>query len=99
MEKQSKKVEKATDENVQETKVNIPKPFSRKTRILIVIFALVVFLVAMFFNLKGEYLKYQEIGETYTQVLDKKVENSLSIFGISFIILFVIIFIINILNK
>ena len=53
MEKQSKKVEKATDENVQEVKVNIPKPFSRKTRILIVIFALVVFLVAMFFNLKG----------------------------------------------
>lgn len=99
MEKQSKQVENATNENVQEMKVNIPKPFSRKTRILIVIFALVIFLVAMFFNLKGEYLKYQEIGETYTQVLDKKVENSLSIFGFSFIILFVMIFIINKLNK
>ena len=52
-------------ENKEQTSTvnNNLKTFSRRARILIVLAAIVVFALMMFINLKGEYLKYAEIGE------------------------------------
>ena len=53
----------------------ILKTFSRRARVLIVLAAIVVFALMMFINLKGEYLKYAEIGEKFVSVFEAKVKN------------------------
>ena len=84
------------EENVQNSK---PKVFSRKARIIVVILAFIIFASGLFISLKGEYLKYQEIGENYIKVFSEKVENNYKVFGVSFILIFISIFIINKINK
>ena len=88
-------------ENKEQTSTvnNNLKTFSRRARILIVLAAIVVFALMMFINLKGEYLKYAEIGEKFVSVFEAKVKNEYNVFCISFILIFISIFITNKINK
>ena len=72
-------------ENKEQTSTvnNNLKTFSRRARILIVLAAIVVFALMMFINLKGEYLKYAEIGEKFVSVFEAKVKNEYNVFCIS----------------
>ena len=75
------------------------KTFSRKARILIVIATIAIFALVMFLNLKGSYLRYEEIGEQYISVFETNLRNDVNVFCVSFVLIFIAIFITNKLNK
>ena len=85
------KVEVKTKEN-SSTEKNVIT-FSRKVRILIVIATVAIFALIMFFNIKGAYLRYEEIGEKYISVLETNLRNDFNFFIVSFIVIFISIFI------
>ena len=91
------KVEVKTKEN-SSTEKNVIT-FSRKVRILIVIATVAIFALIMFFNIKGAYLRYEEIGEKYISVLETNLRNDFNFFIVSFIVIFISIFITNKMNK
>lgn len=75
------------------------KPFSKRARVLVVFAAIIIFALVMFVNLRGDYLRYEEIGENYISVFEAKVKNEYTVFSVSFVLIFIAVYITNKLNK
>ena len=66
-----------------------------KTRMLLVLLFLVVVAIIGYIALRGQYLELLEIGENYTSVFWQNLTYKSVAFGISFVILFIIIYLTN----
>ena len=81
------------------SKTNEKSIFSKKTRVLIVALAVLIFALLLFIGLKGQFLLYREIGEGYVEVFEKRVENKVTIFSFSFVLIYLAIYITNKVTK
>ncbi len=68
-------------------------------RILLVIFALVLFIFINVISLRGEYLSIKEIDKNYLDIFSKNLKIEYSIFAINFVIIFTLFFITNLFIK
>ena len=63
-----------------------------KTRMIIVLLFILVFAILTFINLRGTYLQYKELGENYVQVFFTNLSYKYVIFGVNFVILYLLIY-------
>ena len=68
---------------------------SKKLRRLIIIIFIAVFAIISFVYLRNEYIQYQELGENYLDVFFTNLKYKYTIFGINFIILYIMIYFTN----
>ncbi len=66
-----------------------------KTRKILVILFIVLFAIFSFINLKGSYLEYKELGENYIQIFKTNLNYKLIIFGVNFVLLYILIYLTN----
>jgi len=66
-----------------------------KTRIIIVLFFIIIFALITFINLRGTYLEYKELGENYKQAFFTTQKYKYSIFGINFVVLYFLMYFTN----
>ena len=66
-----------------------------KTRMIIVLLFILVFAILTFINLRGTYLQYKELGENYVQVFFTNLSYKYVIFGVNFVILYLLIYFTN----
>ena len=66
-----------------------------KTRKIIVLLFILVFAILTFINLRGTYLQYKELGENYVQVFFTNLSYKYVIFGVNFVILYLLIYFTN----
>ncbi|MCI8640598.1 MAG: UPF0182 family protein [Clostridia bacterium] len=66
-----------------------------KTRKILVILFIVLFAIFSFINLKGSYLEYKELGENYIQIFKTNLNYKLIIFGVNFVLLYMLIYLTN----
>ena len=84
------------DEKVETKTQTQAKPEKKsKTRMLLVLLFLVVVAIIGYIGLRGEYLELLEIGENYTSVFWQNLTYKAITFGISFVILYIIIYFTN----
>lgn len=67
----------------------------KKTRVIIVIAFIAIYLAATYISLRGQYLDYIELGEQYVQKFITDIKYKYSIMGISFIFLSIILYFTN----
>lgn len=67
----------------------------RKTRMIIVLLFILVFAIGTFINLRGTYLQYKELGENYVQAFFTNLSYKYIIFGVNFVILYILIYFTN----
>ena len=79
------------------TKVNEKehKKKNSKTRMLLVILFLLIFAIISYVQLRGSYLEYLELGESYTNIFKTNMTYRYTIMGINFIILYMIVYLTN----
>ncbi len=82
------------DEKV-DTKAQVKAEKKNKTRMLLVLLFLAVVAVIGYITLRGEYLELLEIGSNYTSVFWQNLTYKSVVFAISFVILFIIIYLTN----
>ena len=82
------------DEKV-EAKTQVKAEKKNKTRMSLVLLFLVIVAVIGYIALRGEYLELLEIGTNYTAVFWQNLTYKSVVFAISFIILFIIIYLTN----
>ena len=75
-----------------EAKTQINPEKKSKTRMLLVLLFLVIVAIIGYITLRGQYLELLEIGENYTSVFWQNLTYKSVAFGISFVILFIIIY-------
>ena len=68
---------------------------NNKTRMIIVILFIVIFLIGSYVSLRGTYLQYKELGENYIQAFETNLKCKYMIFGINFIMLYIIMYFTN----
>lgn len=73
-------------------KEKVKKILSRR---LIVIFFLIVYALIILISTRSEYLQYKEIGEQYVSIFEKNIRTKYLVFGVSFILSYLMIFISN----
>ena len=66
-----------------------------KTRNIIVTLFILVFAMITFINLRGTYLQYKELGENYIQAFFTNLSYKYIIFGVNFIVLYILIYFTN----
>lgn len=66
-----------------------------KKRIVIVLLFLIIFIILTLINLRATYLEYTELGERYIQVFFTNLSYKYTIFGINFVILYILIYFTN----
>ena len=67
----------------------------KKTRAILVIAFIAIYLVVTYISLRGQYLEYLELGEQYVEKFVKDVQYKYSIMAISFVFLGVILYFTN----
>ena len=67
----------------------------KKTRAILVIAFIAIYLVVTYISLRGQYLEYLELGEQYVEKFVKDVQYKYSIMAISFVFLSVILYFTN----
>lgn len=82
------------DEKV-EAKTQVKTEKKNKTRMLLVLLFLIVVAIIGYISLRGEYLELLEIGSNYTSVFWQNITYKSVVFTISFVILFIIIYLTN----
>ena len=73
------------------TKIKIGK----KTRVVLVIAFIALYALITYISLRGQYLEFVELGDQYVEKFFVDLKYKYSIMGISFVILSVILYIIN----
>ncbi len=68
---------------------------SKKMRAIIVIAFIVMYIIATYISLRGQYLEYLELGEQYVEKFFTDIKYKYSIMGISFIFLSIILYFTN----
>ena len=66
-----------------------------KTRMIIVILFLAIFIIGSYTSLRGTYLQYKELGENYIQAFETNLQCKYIIFGINFVMLYIIMYFTN----
>lgn len=66
-----------------------------KSRMIIVLLFIAIFAIGSFINLRGTYLQYKELGENYVQVFLTNLNYKYIIFGVNFVILYLLIYFTN----
>ena len=61
-----------------------------KVRMIIVLLFIAIFAIGSYINLRGTYLQYKELGENYIQAFETNLKCKYIIFGINFIVLYII---------
>ena len=67
----------------------------KKTRAILVIAFIAIYLIVTYISLRGQYLEYLELGEQYVEKFVKDVQYKYSIMAISFVFLSVILYFTN----
>ena len=87
-------MEENSVQKVNDTKEKKPKNKSKIRMILVVAFVL-VFLGISYISLRGDYLQFKDLGENYIEVFFSNLRYKYSIIGISFVILYIVIYFTN----
>lgn len=66
-----------------------------KSRMIIVLLFILVFAIGTYINLRGTYLEYKELGENYVQAFFTNLSYKYIIFGINFIVLYILMYFTN----
>ena len=66
-----------------------------KTRMILVILFIIVFALFNYISLRGNFLEYRELGEEYINIFKTNLEYKYNIMGISFILLYIIMYLTN----
>ena len=77
----------------QDVKTNSKTKKKNKSRMILVLIFLILFAIVTYVILRGSYLEYQELGESYVQEFLTNLKFQYSIMGINFILLYIIIYI------
>ena len=68
---------------------------SIKIRTIAVLVSILVFVLLTAISIRGQYLRVIEISEEYVQVFYKNLQNRYTVFGVSFLVIYVAIYITN----
>lgn len=68
---------------------------SNKVKTILVIAFIIIYLLITYISLRGQYLEYAELGKQYVDVFYTNIQYKYSIMGISFVLLFILIFLTN----
>ena len=79
----------------ENTKTNLKTKKKNKSRMIIVLIFLILFAIVTYIFLRGSYLEYKELGESYVQEFLTNLKFQYSIMGINFILLYLIIYLTN----
>ena len=71
------------------------KKVKNKTRIIMVILFLAIFIGISYIQLRGSYLEYKELGTQYTEVFYTNITYKYTIMAVNFVILYFIIYFTN----
>ena len=66
-----------------------------KTRMIIVLLFIAIFAIGSYVSLRGAYLQYKELGENYIQAFETNLQCKYIIFGINFVLLYIIVYFTN----
>ena len=66
-----------------------------KTRMIIVLLFIAIFAICSYVSLRGTYLQYKELGENYIQAFETNLKCKYIIFGINFVLLYIIMYFTN----
>ena len=66
-----------------------------KTRMIIVLLFIAIFAIGSYVSLRGAYLQYKELGENYIQAFETNLQCKYIIFGINFVLLYIIMYFTN----
>ena len=80
--------------NTTETK-KLRKSQKNRTRMLLVLLFIAIFAVISYVQLRGSYLEYLELGESYTSIFFTNLIFKYSIMAINFVILYFVIYFTN----
>ena len=62
---------------------------------IIVILFIAIFIIGSYTSLRGTYLQYKELGENYIQAFETNLQCKYIIFGINFVMLYIIMYFTN----
>ena len=79
----------------ENAKTKLKTKKKNKSRMQIVLIFLILFAIVTYIFLRGSYLEYQELGESYVQEFLTNLKFQYSIMGINFILLYLIIYLTN----
>lgn len=79
--------------NTKDTKRDKKKP--GKTRMIVVILFLILLIVGNYIQLRGSYLEYMELGESYVEVLKTNLIYRYIIMGVNFVFLYFVFYFTN----
>lgn len=95
-EQENEKNQEQTNEQLKETN---KKEKKFKTRTILVVIAIVIFLLVLGINCRTNYLELLEIGENYTEVFSQNLRYRLAIGAVNFVFVFIAVCITNSLIK
>ena len=93
-EKDLNNTEDVSEEKNDETKY-VDTRFSKKTRMIIIMIAIVIFGILFGISYRANYIDYLGIGENYVSVFENKMSNRYLIMGICFVVMYIIMYITN----
>ena len=67
-----------------------------KTRMILVILFLIIFAIGNYISLRGSYLEYKELGESYINIYQTNLKYKYIIMGINFVFLYIVMYFTNI---
>ena len=82
-------------EKVKVQEKELKKKKNSKIRMLLVILFLLIFAIISYVQLRGSYLEYLELGESYTNIFKTNMTYRYTIMGINFIVLYVVVYLTN----
>ena len=87
-------MDKETQNKEIETKAEIRKKNSR-TRMMLVILFLLIFAIISYIQLRGSYLEYLELGESYTDIFKTNITYKYIIMLVNFVVLYIMLYFTN----
>ena len=82
-------------ENVKTEEKKLKKKKNSKIRMLLVILFLIIFAIISYVQLRGSYLEYLELGESYTNIFKTNITYRYTIMAVNFVALYVVIYLTN----
>ena len=82
-------------ENVKTEEKELKKKKNSKIRMLLVILFLIIFAIISYVQLRGSYLEYLELGESYTNIFKTNITYRYTIMEINFVALYVVVYLTN----
>ena len=83
------------NENIKTEEKELKKKKNSRIRMLLVILFLIIFVIVSYVQLRGSYLEYLELGESYTNIFKTNITYRYTIMGINFVALYVVVYLTN----